>query len=189
MKIVFTGAPSSGKTTVFDILKNEKYCGFEYINEQVREISHFWDMDDEDKQYTAFRFQENIEKGKENFISDRSAIDVYIYSIITKIENEVLLTDVYNHSKKYDLIIFFSPVSNFVPDGFRTDTQKEFNDEFENQFRGDNRIYYVKGKSINGRVKEIKTLITLTMKMNDVQRAKSLMDYMIKGKIKKGDVW
>lgn len=139
MKIAFTGASSTGKTTLAKAL--EKKFELKYINVDSRRIIddlNHSNIDNLNKQ-EFIEFQKRWlgkklinEKNINNFITDRTYIDAIAYMSNRNINNVELF---YNYIKKMDIydFIFYLPIGRipFLDDGYRS-KNKESNKNVDN---------------------------------------------------------
>lgn len=150
MKIALTGTHSTGKTTLFNILKKDKYLkeNFVFEEEVVREVNHKYNLpiNEQGNELTQLivsleMFLINLKK--ENIISDRSMLDVLCYSKYLKDKNLInqecldKVELIFNNSI-YDLFIYIPPLIDLEKDGVRSGNI-EFREEVEKNFK-----YYIK---------------------------------------------
>jgi len=136
MKIAFIGTHSTGKTTVFNELKKylKDYTFYtEIIREMIKNNKNI-PINEESSILTQtifFNYYLNMLWNKDNFISDRSIIDVFSYTFylykrnldfypIYKIQKEFVLED----WKKYDYLFYFPIEFDLVEDGVRSKDPK-----------------------------------------------------------------
>lgn len=137
MKIIFTGAQGTGKTTILDYFKDQNY---NVITEVVRKLSkegvNINEMGDVEGQRKIFNtYVELFDKNNE-YVSDRGLTDVLSYTMYlstrsSSTEYNELLDEQYNKLKEYcelnkDAIFFYFPIEfSVVDDGVRS-TSDEF---------------------------------------------------------------
>jgi nicotinamide riboside kinase len=147
MKIAFTGASSTGKTTLAKALFNDRVIRrvlCEHLSVDARTILNDMGHKSMDKmsksQLQKFQLlyldrKLILEKDKENFLVERSFVDIAAYWIerdSTEAPNnttELLIKECKNQSKKYDLHVYFPfGVIDFEEDGYRSlDMESHFN--------------------------------------------------------------
>ena len=181
MIISFTGAQSTGKTTLLNLIRDKNY-EFNYVDEVTRRIKREYNLpineDGGDITQTMIMSDHiaNIYKKYDNdVVLDRCALDGVVYTQWLhnkgKVSKEVLLwaKKIYNTLiDKYDVIFITSP--NDVPlvdDGERS-IDKDFRDEIIdifNMYIDDMKIYsrevnlFVVEGSIEERMKYIKNVL------------------------------
>lgn len=134
----FTGAQSTGKTTLLNLCK-ERHTDFKYVNEITRKlqrkgiiINNTGDNYDETQLLICEDHLRNIRlQGK--YLLDRCIVDGYVYTRYLYEENKVS-TNIYNltyhlfkcYVNKYDKIFYTNPSDvTLVDDGVRS-TDEEF---------------------------------------------------------------
>ncbi|WP_437304473.1 ATP/GTP-binding protein [Sorangium sp. So ce388] len=138
MKIAFTGASSTGKTTLVRsiIAKNESQRYFsQFLTADARAILDelgFHSMDDMSRsqlrafQLSYFYRKQQIEQNQDNFITDRSFVDVAAYWVLRDTfdvpeEQARLVLPCSREASKYDIHFYFPyGLINFEPDGYRS---------------------------------------------------------------------
>lgn len=144
VKLVFTGAQGTGKTT---ILKEFENNGKEVITEVVRKLAKkgvkINKDGDEEGQKKIFKAYEKALKEKDNFISDRCLIDVTAYTMYLVNKGAVskdLLDSQMKSLKKFvknnqDFIYCYFPIEfPVVPDGTRSEDE-EFRKEIDSYIK------------------------------------------------------
>jgi nicotinamide riboside kinase len=135
MRIAFTGASSTGKTTLAKAI-NEKIPELEYITVDARkiinELNHINIDNLSEKEFLLFQKEWLSQKitqecKKKNFITDRTYIDAIAYIENKNIDNELLLNTCLSRMKDYDLI-FYLPFGRipFQNDGYRSKNYDEY---------------------------------------------------------------
>ena len=135
MKIGFTGAGSTGKTTTLELIKD--HISIPVLPSTTRQVFERWginedaqeNMSPEDKwklQKDIFDNRFNTEnQAGEDFISDRTLLDNYAYCklrcylAITEEEDNELKQKVIDNLKNYDAVFYFPMTFRPVPDGLR----------------------------------------------------------------------
>lgn len=134
MRIAFSGAQSTGKTTILDKLK-ETNLGFTYYTEVVRNLMaeynlKFNEMADNTSQLIVYT--RNIEQllSNTNFISDRSLIDIWAYTSWLKSRNKIdnyiydfIDKGVNTFISYYDILFYFPIEFSLMGDGVRSEDE------------------------------------------------------------------
>ena len=187
MHIRFIGSHWTGKTTLMDLFP-EKYI----IKEVARSVIKDWKKPQDMDFYEKILFQrkvlerqlEEVKKREEDFkindliVSDRSIIDIFVYSRLLKTETQEqqmvkqwLCCDIFKEMKneKYDLTFYLPIEFDLEDDGIRF-TDKDF------QKKVDKELLYVLQKlrvpyiTLSGSVEERKQKIKDVVKMFDGSR-------------------
>lgn len=135
MKIGFTGAGSTGKTTTLELIKDK--LDIPVLPSTTRQVFEKWGIN-EDAQETMsseekWKLQKDIFENRFNtefqagnsFISDRTLLDNYAYCklrcylAITEEEEKELKKRVLDNLKTYDAIFYFPMTFKPVPDELR----------------------------------------------------------------------
>ena len=139
MRIILTGAQSTGKSVILKTLQ-EKYGGkFHYITEVVRNLAktegiNVNEMGDEEGQNMIFSTYEKLLGNTESYVSDRGLTDVCAYSYYhaeTKKGMNHVAADELARVKQFvkdnpDVLFFYFPIEfDVVNDGFRS-TNEDF---------------------------------------------------------------
>lgn len=153
MKIAFTGASSTGKTSLATALY-EKIPKLDYITVNARSIIDSLNHSNIDKlnekEFLLFQKEwlikkNNQEKGKNFFITDRTYIDAIAYMENRNIFDEVLLNSCFTKMREYDFI-FYLPLGRiaFQDDGYRSNNEDENKnvDAIIQRLLNDNKILY-----------------------------------------------
>ena len=145
MIISFTGAQSTGKTTLLNELK--KWKGFEdyvFIDELTRNVSKLGmniNEEGDDATQTAIMNAhiENLRKG-DNLILDRCSLDGVVYTHYLYLHGKVS-RDTFDYARqvfletclRYDKIFYLKPEFSIVDDGVRS-SSVQFRDEIASIF-------------------------------------------------------
>ena len=145
MKIAFTGAQGTGKTTLVHRFKEDEqwrdYICFDNVTRQL--VKQGYKINKEASDETQLQLvrlhRENLEN--EDFLADRCVIDCYVYGTyqyrrgrVSEATEECMLEALLTLTPKYDLIFYLTPEFDIVDDGVRsTDVQfrKDICDIFE----------------------------------------------------------
>jgi nicotinamide riboside kinase len=143
MKIALTGSTSTGKTTlVRELYKNDEFKRYnlEFLTVDARSILDslgFKQMDLMTKEQTrefqkiCFRTKKEIELGKDNFIVDRSFIDVASYWLVREWDYDMnnaknLIDESRILAWQYDLHFYFPyGIIPFEADGYRSNDENQ----------------------------------------------------------------
>jgi len=174
MKIGFTGAHSTGKTTLLNTLKNnQKFDGFKFCEGVNRMVSAMGfpineDGNDITQELNVLKHVFNLHMFNDT-ISDRTLLDVFVYTEWLYKHNRVskLTRDnVYRVMKKtiheYDILFYIKPGFGVVDDGVRSKDsrfQNEIADIFEDVINTNEIKTVLLEGDVNQRLEEIyKTL-------------------------------
>lgn len=169
MLISFSGAQSTGKTTLLNKLKeNKKLSNYIFIDEITRKIQKQGYKINElgDSETQKLIMDSHLENSKlENAILDRCSLDGLCYTeyLYNKgnISNEVMnyTKDVFEKTiRKYDVIFYLKPEFEIVDDNIRS-TNKEFQNEIVKLFDKNIEKYNVNVIQLTGSVEErLKTI-------------------------------
>ena len=139
MRIILTGAQSTGKSVILKTLQEKYGDKFHYITEVVRNLAktegiNVNEMGDEEGQNMIFSTYEKLLGNTESYVSDRGLTDVCAYSYYhaeTKKGMNHVATDELARVKQFvkdnpDVLFFYFPIEfDVVNDGFRS-TNEDF---------------------------------------------------------------
>ena len=163
MRIGISGAQSVGKTTVLNALKSEfpEYAICDEVTRWVKSLG----IDINEAGGTAAQLlimskhEQNIFH-HEDFITDRTALDGYVYSIWSKEQgnlSQATLDYIYSKYMEmihfYDVIFYIEPEFDIVDDGVRS-TDVRFRDEIASLFKTVINHSQLKVIKISGTVEE-----------------------------------
>lgn len=164
-RIALVGASSTGKSTVFELLKN-KFPKYEFINESTRTVASYgFPINEEGTDATqlaisSFHLEALLQPY--NLILDRCYMDLLVYSsFMDKISPEThnYIEDTWNRIKlEYTHYIYFPIEFKSVNDGVRSvneEWREKIDVEFKNILDGLNREYLTVTGSPRQRVNQI----------------------------------
>lgn len=180
MIITFSGPSSSGKTTIFEMLK-VRYPEYYFISEISRDLWEYKWKFRHDKDLSDLVENGDISKcmdwnrdnlvefkGRLNYyvqfsdivtIFDRGPIDGLIYTILFSPEKTNIFFDLVNLAldinKMIDKTIVFEAIPNFDDDNFRTKYQRELEIKLFKNFKFDYFIPYTDKESRFNMVRDI----------------------------------
>lgn len=139
-RIALVGASSTGKTTVFEILKS-RFPKYEFINESTRTVKGFGfpinEEGTESTQLAIAAFHLNALLQPYNLILDRCFLDVVVYSkIMDNVSKECLsyIENLWNNVKnEYTHYVYFPIEFDSVDDGVRS-IDEEWRKKIDNEF-------------------------------------------------------
>ena len=176
MKIVITGGPCTGKTTLIERLKIKGYKVIEevardVINEEQAKGSDVLPKDFVKFQYTVIKKQLSLERGlsdEEIVFLDRSPLDCWGYYKQRGLEPSDEIKGMMNNLN-YDLIIYLEPLSHYEDDDVRSEgreVQLEICNHLKESYEDSGmkmiclpEYYEKKRKNIKKRLKVIECLI------------------------------
>lgn len=131
MKIAFTGAQGTGKTTLVNTFRaSGNWDSFEYFDNITRKLAQQgYKINKEASDETQLRLvemhRENLTKDK--FFADRCIIDCYVYGTyqfrkgeISGKTEQVMQDALFEMVPKYDIIFYLTPEFGIVEDGVRS---------------------------------------------------------------------
>ena len=140
-RVALVGASSTGKTTVYELLKN-KLPKFEFINESTRTVgSYGFPINEAGTSETqlaisSFHLEALLRPG--NMILDRCYMDLIVYStFMDKISNQAhdFIEDTWNRVKnEYTHYIYFPIEFKSVDDGVRS-VNEEWREKVDKEFQ------------------------------------------------------
>jgi len=140
-RVALVGASSTGKTTVYELLKN-KLPKFEFINESTRTVgSYGFPINEAGTSETQlaisyFHLEALLRPG--NMILDRCYMDLIVYStFMDKISNQAhdFIEDTWNRVKnEYTHYIYFPIEFKSVDDGVRS-VNEEWREKVDKEFQ------------------------------------------------------
>ncbi len=168
-RVALVGASSTGKTTVYELLKN-KLPKYEFINESTRTVgSYGFPINEAGTSETqlaisSFHLEALLNPG--NMILDRCYMDLVVYStFMDKLSKEAhnYIEDTWNRVKnEYTHYIYFPIEFDSVDDGVRSVNEKwrkEVDDEFRVVLEGVRQPYLTITGSPLQRVEQILNFI------------------------------
>lgn len=174
MRIVLSGAQSTGKTTLLKELKERKeFQNFVFVDEIVRTIKKqgfkINENGDDDTQHAIVNAHINNLK-YDNCILDRCLLDSAVYTCYlynhqkvgeeTKKKADLALA---LHANDYDIIFYLAPEFEVVPDNVRS-TNKKFREEVVQNFEQYIKDYNLNVVRLKGTVEERLRQIQKTIK-------------------------
>lgn len=177
-RIVLIGAAGVGKTTLVNVLLESELQGYELLPEMAkflceeRAYASIYDIPNVDQfRFDVLNRQMELESKSAKFIADRSVIDSWVYfdywssSNVDEAKAKEFLEQAQKHAKIYDQIIFVPKTFPTPEDGFRW-ANEEYQYEIEAKIKETledwglkSRVSLLKAKSIEDRIKELKSLI------------------------------
>lgn len=164
-RIALVGASSTGKTTVFELLKN-KFPKYEFVNESTRSVAEYGfpinEAGTSETQLAISSFHLEALLKPYNLILDRCYMDLVVYShFMDSIDAKVLdyIEDTWNRVKsEYTHYIYFPIEFDSVDDGVRSvneDWRKNIDNTFQDFLEGVGRPYLTVTGSPMQRVNQI----------------------------------
>jgi len=164
-RIALVGASSTGKTTVFELLKN-KFPKYEFVNESTRSVAEYGfpinEAGTSETQLAISSFHLEALLKPYNLILDRCYMDLVVYShFMENIDLKVLsyIEDTWNRVKsEYTHYIYFPIEFDSVDDGVRSIDEtwrKDIDDEFKAVLGGVRKPYLTVTGSPLQRVEQI----------------------------------
>jgi nicotinamide riboside kinase len=144
-RIALVGASSTGKTTVYELLKN-KLPKYEFINESTRTVAKYgFPINEEgtsETQLAISSFHLEALLQPYNLVLDRCYMDVLVYSKYTGINTSTLnyIQDTWDRIKnEYTHYIYFPIEFDSVDDGVRSvdeEWREKIDKEFQEKLKG-----------------------------------------------------
>ena len=167
-RIALVGASSTGKTTVYELLKN-KLPKYEFINESTRSVAKYGfpinELGTSETQLAISSFHLEALLRNSDTILDRSYLDLLVYSRHMDISEPTLefIEDTWEKvQNKYTHYIYFPIEFDSVDDGVRSVNEKwrkEVDDEFRVVLEGVRQPYLTITGSPMQRVEQILNFI------------------------------
>jgi nicotinamide riboside kinase len=168
-RIALVGASSTGKTTVYELLKN-KLPKYEFINESTRTVgSYGFPINEEGTdaaQLAISSFHLEALLQPYNLVLDRCYMDVIVYSKFMKnidVSTFNYIQDTWNRVKnEYTHYVYFPIEFDSIDDGVRSvneEWRKEVDDEFQAVLEGVRQPYLTVTGSPMQRVEQIMKFI------------------------------
>jgi nicotinamide riboside kinase len=143
MRIALVGAHSTGKSTIFNQLKNHDYFkenGFEFIGSATRTLAKKINENGDEENQSLLLSEVTRRAFVEWSICDRSVLDVTGYTKALY-DQDKISDDFYLYSLQvvkdimplYDFIFYFPPEFDIVGDGVRSDS-KEYRQKIVDNF-------------------------------------------------------
>ena len=140
-RVALVGASSTGKTTVYELLKN-KLLKYEFINESTRSVAEYgFPINEKGTSKTqlaisSFHLEALLRPG--NLLLDRCYMDLMVYSnFMPEIDapSHSYIEDIWNRVKKeYTHYIYFPIEFKSVDDGVRS-VNEEWRVKIDNEFK------------------------------------------------------
>ena len=163
-RIALVGASSTGKTTVYELLKN-KLPKYEFVNESTRTVGSYGfpinEKGTDATQLAISSFHLEALLQPYNLVLDRCYMDVIVYSKFMDIDKSTFnyIEDTWNRIKnEYTHYIYFPIEFDSVDDGVRSvneDWRKEIDEEFQAVLEGVRQPYLTITGSPMQRVEQI----------------------------------
>jgi len=140
-RVALVGASSVGKTTVYDLLKNELPY-FEFVNESTRTVGKYGfpinEAGTSETQLAISSFHLEALLSREDLMLDRCYLDLIVYSNymnnISESTYNYLLDTWMRVKDQYTHFIYFPIEFKSVDDGVRS-TNEEWRTKIDNEFR------------------------------------------------------
>ena len=167
-RIALVGASSTGKTTVFQLLKG-KLPKYDFVNESTRTVAEYgfpineFGTDATQLAISSFHLEALLKPG--NIIFDRGYLDLLVYTNFMDVRNETkdYIEDTWNRIKgEYTHYIYFPIEFKSVDDGVRSvneDWREKIDKEFQLLLEGVRKPYLTVTGSPLQRVEQILNFI------------------------------
>lgn len=163
MRIAFVGAHSTGKSTVFNELKNHNYfkdIGIKFIDSPTRTTITKFNMNGDEENQTRLLYATMQNSFHDHSISDRTVLDVACYTKYLFDSNRITTCHyiycnqvVKDIMKLYDYIFYFPAEFDIIADGIRSDSEK-YRTEIINNFEYFIDKYNIRVIPVKGTVEE-----------------------------------
>ena len=139
-RIALVGASSTGKTTVFELLKN-KLPKYEFINESTRSVAEYgfpineFGTDATQLAISSFHLEALLKPG--NILFDRGYLDLLVYTNHMDVDDSTknFIEDTWHRVKgEYTHYIYFPIEFASVDDGVRS-VNEEWREEIDQEFK------------------------------------------------------
>ena len=139
-RVALVGASSTGKTTVYELLKG-KLPKYEFINESTRTVASYgfpineFGTDATQLAISSFHLEALLKPG--NIIFDRGYLDLLVYTNFMDVKNETkdFIEDTWNRIKgEYTHYVYFPIEFKSVDDGVRS-VNEEWREEIDKEFQ------------------------------------------------------
>lgn len=167
-RIALVGASSTGKTTVYELLKN-KLPKYEFINESTRTVASYgfpineYGSDATQLAISSFHLEALLKPY--NLVLDRCYMDVLVYSCFMEIDKGTLafIQDTWDRLKgEYTHYVYFPIEFESVDDGVRSvneDWRKKIDEKFKSELDNTGKAYLTITGSPMQRVDQILNFI------------------------------
>jgi len=163
-RIALVGASSTGKTTVFELLKN-KFPKYEFVNESTRSVAKYgfpineFGTDATQLAISSFHLEALLRPG--NILFDRGYLDLLVYTNHMDVDDSTknFIEDTWHRVKgEYTHYIYFPIEFVSVDDGVRSvneEWRKEIDQEFKKELDNIHKPYLTVTGSPLQRVEQI----------------------------------
>jgi len=139
-RVALVGASSTGKTTVYELLKG-KLPKYEFINESTRTVASYgfpineFGTDATQLAISSFHLEALLKPG--NIVFDRGYLDLLVYTNFMDVRNETkdYIEDTWNRIKgEYTDYVYFAIEFKSVDDGVRS-VNEEWREDIDKEFQ------------------------------------------------------
>ena len=139
-RVALVGASSTGKTTVYELLKG-KLPKYEFVNESTRTVGSYgfpineFGTDATQLAISSFHLEALLKPG--NIIFDRGYLDLLVYTNFMDVKNETkdYIEDTWNRIKgEYTHYVYFPIEFKSVDDGVRS-VNEEWREDIDKEFQ------------------------------------------------------
>lgn len=139
-RVALVGASSTGKTTVYELLKG-KLPKYEFVNESTRTVASYgfpineFGTDATQLAISSFHLEALLKPG--NIIFDRGYLDLLVYTNFMDVRNETkdYIEDTWNRIKgEYTHYVYFPIEFKSVDDGVRS-VNEEWRENIDKEFQ------------------------------------------------------